>query len=128
MRPSGTSNLLDKAGEAAGLLTALSNEHRLLVLCHLVAQGELSVSAMAQRVGLSQSALSQHLGKLRQHGLVSTRKEAQTVFYSVCDPRAAKVLQLLQEIFCPELDAGGTSGKSPMAPATAGPDHSGKGE
>ena len=73
-RRSSISDLQDKAGEATSLLTALANERRLLVLCHLIAEGELSVGAMAERLGLGQSALSQHLGKLRQHGLVSTRR------------------------------------------------------
>ncbi|WP_246444055.1 ArsR/SmtB family transcription factor [Sphingomonas sediminicola] len=61
---------------------------------------------MCELVGLSQSALSQHLAKLRQEGLVATRKLAQTVFYRVADPRAERLLVLLQEIYCPELGSG----------------------
>lgn len=92
-----------QAGEAVALLKAMANEARLLVLCHLAESGELSVGALVDRVGLSQSALSQHLAKLREEGLVATRKEAQTVYYSVCDPRAGQLLALLHDLFCPEL-------------------------
>ena len=92
-----------KAGEAATLLKALANEHRLLVLCHLVSEPELSVGVLIDRVGLSQSALSQHLARLREQGLVAFRRESQTLFYRIADPRAGQVLELLSDIFCPEL-------------------------
>lgn len=92
-----------QAGSAAKLLKAMSNECRLLVLCHLAERGELSVGDLVARIGLSQSALSQHLAKLREEGLVSTRKEAQSVFYRVCDPKAEQVLTLLRDLFCPEV-------------------------
>ncbi len=92
-----------QAGEAVALLKAMANEARLLVLCHLAESGELSVGELVDRVGISQSALSQHLAKLREEGLVATRKEAQTVFYSVCDPKAGQLLTLLHDLFCPEL-------------------------
>ena len=99
-------DLLDKAGEAATLMKALSNEHRLLILCHLVSEEELTVGALVERVGLSQSALSQHLARLRSEGLVSFRREAQTLRYRIADRRAAQVLGLLRDLFCPELGAG----------------------
>lgn len=92
-----------QARNAASLLKAMSNECRLLVLCHLAENGELSVGQLLDRVGLSQSALSQHLAKLREEGLVATRKEAQTVYYRVCDPKAGQLLALLHDLFCPEL-------------------------
>lgn len=98
-----------QAREAVNLLKAMSNECRLLVLCHLAEEGELSVGQLVGRVGLSQSALSQHLAKLRDEGLVATRKEAQTVFYRVCDPKAGQLLALLHDLFCPEL------GRAPSA-------------
>lgn len=91
------------AAEAVGLLKAMSSEPRLLMLCYLAELGELSVGDLVERVGLSQSALSQHLGRLREEGLVATRKEAQTVYYRVCDPKAAQLLALLHDLFCPEL-------------------------
>ena len=97
------SDLADNAADAAALLKALSNEHRLLVLCHLAAEGELPVGALVERLGLSQSALSQHLAKLRGEGLVVFRREAQTLYYRVADPRAERLLALLHEMFCPGL-------------------------
>lgn len=92
-----------KSREAARLLKALSNENRLLLLCHLASEGELGVGAMVERVGLSQSALSQHLAKLREEGLVTYRRESQTLIYRIADPRAGQVLEILRDIFCPEL-------------------------
>ncbi len=94
-------DLMEKAGEAARLLRLLANENRLLLLCHLVAEGEMTVGALAEAVGLSQPALSQHLALLREEGLVATRKEAQAVFYRLADPRAARVLTLLRDLYCP---------------------------
>jgi ArsR family transcriptional regulator len=93
----------EQATRAASLLRILSNESRLLVLCHLTESDELSVSELVGRIGLSQSALSQHLAKLREEGLVATRKQAQTVYYRICDPRALQVLALLHDLFCPTL-------------------------
>lgn len=92
-----------QAADAASLMRALAHEHRLLVLCHLVAGGELTVGELVDRIGTSQSALSQHLAKLREEGLVATRKQAQAVYYRLCDPRAEQLLALLHQLFCPEL-------------------------
>lgn len=97
----GIAELERKAAEAAGLLKLLANENRLLILCRLVAAGEMSVGALADAVDLSQSALSQHLAKMREDGLVATRREAQTVFYHIADPNAARLLALLKNIYCP---------------------------
>jgi DNA-binding transcriptional ArsR family regulator len=83
----------------------LANERRLLVLCHLVAEGEMTVSALAKAVGVSQPALSQHLARLREDGLVTTRKEAQAVFYRLADPKATHLLAVLRDLFCPDLRA-----------------------
>lgn len=93
------------AAEAAQFLRVLGNEHRLLVLCHLLTAGEMSVNALAERVGLSQSALSQHLARLREDGLVTYRRESQTLHYRICDARAERVLAVLKDIFCPDLGA-----------------------
>lgn len=98
-----------QASEAVELLKAMANTPRLLVLCHLAEGVEHSVGALAQKVGLSQSALSQHLAKLREQNLVTTRKDAQTVFYSVSDPKALQVLSLLHDLFCPELGRAGAA-------------------
>jgi ArsR family transcriptional regulator, virulence genes transcriptional regulator len=92
-----------KAGEAAQLLRAIANERRLLVLCHLISERELSAGQLVDRVGISQSALSQHLAKLRQEDLIDFRREAQTLYYRVSNDRAARVVELLRDVFCPEL-------------------------
>lgn len=93
--------LLDaSAAAAAKLLRALANERRLLILCHLV-EGESSVGQLQPVVGLSQSALSQHLAVLRDEGIVATRREGQTIWYRIEDPAALKVVATLAEIFCP---------------------------
>lgn len=98
--PVSLSDMAAHAGEAATLMKVLSNEHRLLILCHLVEAGELPVGALVERIGLSQSALSQHLARLREEGLVGFRREAQTLFYRISDPCAGQVLELLHAIFC----------------------------
>lgn len=97
----GIAELERKAAEAAGLLKLLANENRLLILCRLAAAGEMSVGDLADAVDLSQSALSQHLAKMREDRLVATRREAQTVFYRIDDPNAARLLTLLKSIYCP---------------------------
>jgi len=90
------------ASAAAAFLRAMANDKRLMVLCQLV-EGEKSVSQLLDGSDLSQSALSQHLARLRDENLVATRRAAQTVFYSIADPAAAKLLATLAEIFCPEI-------------------------
>lgn len=97
------SAMVEKSDEAAALMRALSSGPRLLILCHLAASGELPVGALVERVGLSQSALSQHLAKLREQELVGFRREAQSLHYRIADPKSLRVLELLHEIFCPEL-------------------------
>jgi ArsR family transcriptional regulator, virulence genes transcriptional regulator len=98
---SGIAVLERKAAEAAQLLKLLANENRLLILCRLMLAREMSVNELADAVGLSQSALSQHLAKMREDGLLATRREAQTVFYRIADPNAARLLALLEAIYCP---------------------------
>jgi DNA-binding transcriptional ArsR family regulator len=87
------------AESAAALLKALANEQRLMILCNL-ADGELSVGDLNERLPLSQSALSQHLAVLRKQGIVATRREAQAVFYSLRPGAAARVVNLLHDIYC----------------------------
>jgi len=94
------------AGDAARLLKALSNEKRLMILC-LLAEGEHSVGEINERVGLSQSALSQHLAVLRDEELVRTRREAQTIYYSLESGPAFEVIQTLHRIYCAPLPRGG---------------------
>lgn len=94
-----------QAEQAASLLKAMANPCRLLILCHLSVFDELSVSQLTERSNLSQSALSQHLARLREERLVATRKDAQTVFYRLADPKAQRLLTLLHDLFCPDLGA-----------------------
>jgi len=91
--------LTAKAVEATRLLTALANESRLAILCQLV-EGERSVGTLVEAVGLSQSALSQHLAKLRAAGIVATRRNAQTVYYRLASKAASSVMTTLAEIYC----------------------------
>ncbi|OCH02452.1 transcriptional regulator [Aliivibrio fischeri] len=89
----------DNAPQAVTLLKAMANERRLFILC-LLLDGELSVGQIAEKLELSQSALSQHLGWLRRDELVSTRKESQTVFYSLNSQEVRSVIQLLHDLYC----------------------------
>lgn len=92
-------DMADKAGEAEALLSMLSNKNRLMILCKLV-MGEQSVGALEQDSGLSQSALSQHLAKLRSSKIVGTRREGQTIYYSIKSKEAEAVLQTLYDLYC----------------------------
>jgi len=90
------------ANEAATLMKALANPRRLMILCELQ-KGERSVGALERAVGLRQSPLSQHLAKLRRDGLVATRREAQTIYYSLAEPGVTKVIRVLHDLYCPRL-------------------------
>lgn len=90
-----------RANETARYLKLLANEHRLLILCNLATEGEMSVTDLADAVRLSQSALSQHLARLRADGLVGFRRDARTLFYRVIDRKALKLLTALKGTFCP---------------------------
>ena len=87
--------------QASALLKAMSNERRLLILCHL-SEGEHSVGELCALIGLSQSALSQHLAKLRHDNLVSTRRDRQTVYYSVAAGEVESILRTLHDLYCAE--------------------------
>ena len=87
-----------RAGEAARLLKLLSNEQRLTVMCRLRGS-EMSVSQLGEHVDLTQSALSQHLAKLRTDGLVATRRDAQTIYYRLSDPIAIRLIDVLCELY-----------------------------
>jgi len=87
------------ACDASSLMKAMGNEQRLLILCMLV-DHEMSVSDLHAEIALSQSALSQHLAVLREAGFVNTRREAQTVFYSLPDGPVQKIMQTLHKIYC----------------------------
>lgn len=89
-----------KVAEVSATLQLLANQKRLLVVCHLAIAGEMSVGALAEVVGLSQSALSQHLARLRAEDIVATRREAQVLHYRISDPRIQKLLEALYDIYC----------------------------
>lgn len=92
-----------KAEEVAGLLGAMSNPKRLLVLCSLV-ESEKSVGHLAEIVGLSPAALSQHLTKMRMLRLVTTRRDAQTIYYSLASPEIIELMQTLYRLYCVDAD------------------------
>ena len=88
------------AAEVAGILCALGNERRLMILCKLVEWGEANVNTLAETIGLSQSALSQHLAKMREEGLVTYRRESQTLWYRIADRRIEDLLATLHKLYC----------------------------
>lgn len=96
-----TKYLLDQSETAASLLSAMSNTKRLMIICNLL-EGEIAVGSLAQRVDLSQSALSQHLSKLRARNLVRTRRDAQTIYYSIASEEVLKIMETLHTIYCTE--------------------------
>ncbi|SON54771.1 Biofilm growth-associated repressor [Hartmannibacter diazotrophicus] len=97
--PSDLDRLHDKADEASRLLAVLGQSKRLIVLCRLI-DGEMSVGALAEAVGLSQSALSQHLARLRHLGIVATRRDGQTIHYRLVSEDVKRLIAVLQEIYC----------------------------
>ena len=98
----------DSAQRAADFLRALGHEGRLMMLCHLV-PGEKSVSELEELLGARQAAVSQQLARLRHEGLVQTRRDGKTVYYSLADPRTLRLLEVLYEMFCAP---GGQQGRS----------------
>ncbi len=102
--PNEVAALQDCAHSAARLLKMLASEQRLLLLCRLL-EGECSVGELADHARLAPSATSQHLAKMRAEGLVKTRREAQTIFYSLADPAAVRVLKTLSEIYRQDVEA-----------------------
>ena len=107
-----TQGIETAAAEVAGVLRAIANERRLMILCKLVEWGEATVGTLAEAIGLSQSALSQHLAKMRDEGLVAYRRESQTLWYRIADPRTEALLGHLYELYCvPEQPLGGKAGR-----------------
>lgn len=88
----------EKSEKASALLKALANEKRLLIVC-ILAVGEKNVGELEEVIGLSQSALSQHLARLRRDGVVETRREAQTIYYSLKDPAVVQLLACLSTVY-----------------------------
>jgi len=100
-------SLEGKASCVAKVLKLMGNEKRILMLCRLAAEGELPASALGKAVSLSQSALSQHLARLREEGLVTYRRESQSLFYSIKDGQTRQLLLALKDIYCPEMSSKG---------------------
>lgn len=84
----------------AAILRTLANDRRLMILCKLVEWGEANVTSLAEAVGLSQSALSQHLARMREDGIVAFRRESQTLWYRIADPRIEQLLATLHDLYC----------------------------
>ncbi len=95
-----TDVLEEKAAEVAAILRAIANDRRLMILCRLVEAGEAQPNALADAVGLSQPALSQHLARMRSAGLLAYRRESQSLWYRIADPRVAELLATLHRLYC----------------------------
>ena len=91
--------LQSKAGVVESLLRTVGNRNRLIILCELL-KGERSVTSLQSAVGLSQSALSQHLARLREDDIVATRRESQTIYYSLASDKVGRLIGLLYELYC----------------------------
>lgn len=94
--------LLESAQHVSTILKQLSNPYRLMVLCCL-ADGELTVGDLNEQIDLSQSALSQHLAKLRESEIVATRRESQTIYYRIANQKISYLLEVLQKQFCEDI-------------------------
>lgn len=88
------------ATEVTAMLRALGNERRLMIVCKLAEWGEANVATLAEALGLSQSALSQHLTRLRERGIVTSRRDSQTIWYRIADPRIEELFATLHGLFC----------------------------
>jgi ArsR family transcriptional regulator len=89
-----------RGSEAVSLLKTLANEKRLMILCKILGRGEMSVMALCEDVRLSQSALSQHLAKMREEGIVNFRRDGQTIYYRVANPNVNRIIKTLKSIYC----------------------------
>ena len=104
------------AAEVAAMLRALGNERRLMIVCKLSEWGEANVSTLAEALGLSQSALSQHLTRLRERGIVTSRRDSQTIWYRIADPRIEELFATLHGLFCRPQSADSGSASSRTKP------------
>jgi DNA-binding transcriptional ArsR family regulator len=98
--------MLAAADNAIGLLRAMANRHRLIIICQLVEQ-ERSVGELAELLNIRDSTVSQHLALLRKDGLVAARREGQTIWYSIGSLRARELAHALYRLYCPPLTEGG---------------------
>ena len=100
-----------KAAEVSALLEAVSNERRLLILCTLVEAGEATVGTLSEAAGLSQSATSQHLARMREENVVTFRRESQAAWYRIADPKVEELFAALHDIFCRGAGRGRTGAR-----------------
>ncbi|WP_425098015.1 ArsR/SmtB family transcription factor [Tropicibacter sp. S64] len=91
--------MASNAANAAAFLKTLAHEGRLMILCHL-GSGEKSVGELEDLLGIRQAAVSQMLARLREEGLVVTRRDGKTIYYSLADDNTSRVIGLLYELFC----------------------------
>jgi len=101
--PVNPEHMATAAGKASELMKTLGHRDRLMVLCHLIS-GEKAVGQLAELLDIPQSPLSQHLARMRKEGLVTTRREAQTIYYSMASREATRMVELMHEMFCSEAD------------------------
>lgn len=97
--PVDAESMIESAEAASNFLKALSHEGRLMILCHLTT-GEKSVTELEKLLSSRQAAVSQQLARLRLEGLVSCRREGKTIYYSLSDPRARRMIDLVYDMFC----------------------------
>lgn len=88
------------ASQVSTVLKSVGNERRLLILCQIVAHGEMSVGGLEKELDLSQSALSQHLARMRADGILETRRDGLTIYYSIADPRIEDLMSTLYGLYC----------------------------
>lgn len=105
MSPASTDEMASSATDAAAYLKTLAHEGRLMILCHL-GVGEKSVGELEDLLGIRQAAVSQMLARLREEGLVATRRDGKTIFYSLSDDKTEQVIGLLYSLFCGKDKAG----------------------
>lgn len=100
MQDNRISNWKTGAAEVSAVLKAIGNERRLMILCHLAQKGEMSVGALVEAIGLSQSALSQHLARMRADDVVTSRRDGQVIYYRIADPRVEALMSQLYLLYC----------------------------
>lgn len=88
------------ASEVSAVLKSIGNQRRLLILCQIVAHGEMSVGGLEKELDLSQSALSQHLARMRADSILETRRDGLTIYYRIADPRIEVIMSTLYELYC----------------------------
>lgn len=104
LTPQARAALRESATKACALLKALAQEDRLLLLCQLT-EGECNVGELEELVGVHQPSLSQHLGVLREEGLVATRREGKYIYYSLASDEVIQIMQTLSGLYCGKLRA-----------------------